>query len=306
MVRALGAATRGTKVIGGLASVDALSMPESMRRYALDHGLMPLQGLDDACAVLACWAGYAAFRRKLEQDGPPALPAALAPLDPRRGRLLDEWQSKTRLAAFGLPVPAGLVAGPAEIGRAVAGFDGPVAIKALAAALPHKTEAGAVMLGIRGAGEAVEAARRIGANVAAHKPDLRVERFLVEPMVEGALGELLVGVKRDPQFGLVLVIAAGGILVELLRDSVSLLLPVTEGEVGAALRRLKSFALFDGFRGRPRADLAAAVAAILAIARYAEAHRDRLLELDVNPLMLLPEGRGALAVDALIVEAAAS
>ena len=297
MVRALGAATRGTKVIAGLASVDALSMPESMRRYALDHGLMPLQGLDDACAVLARWAAYAAFRRKLE-------PAALAPLDPRRGRLLDEWESKTRLAAFGLPVPAGLVASAAEIGRAAGGFDGPVAIKALSAALPHKTEAGAVMLGIRGASEAVEGVRRIGANVAAHRPDLRIDRFLVEPMVEGVVGELLVGVKRDPQFGLVLVIAAGGILVELLRDSVSLLLPVSAGEVGAALRRLRSFALFDGFRGRPCADLPAAIAAILAIARYAEAHRERLLELDVNPLMLLPEGRGALAVDALIVEAA--
>jgi acyl-CoA synthetase (NDP forming) len=306
MVRALGAAARGTKVIAGLASVDALSMPGSMRRYALDHGLMPLQGLDDACAVLARWAAYAAFRRKLEQEGPPALPTALAPLDPRQGRLLDEWESKTRLAAFGLPVPAGLVAGAAEIGQAAGGFDGPVAIKALSAALPHKTEAGAVMLGIQGADAAGEAARRIGANVAAHKPDLRIDRFLVEPMVEGAVGELLVGVKRDPQFGLVLVIAAGGILVELLRDSVSLLLPVTEGEVEAALRRLKSFALFDGFRGRPRSDLPAAIAAILAIARYAEAHRQHLLELDVNPLMLLPEGKGALAVDALIVEAAGS
>jgi acyl-CoA synthetase (NDP forming) len=304
MVRALGAATRGTEVIAGLASVDALSMPESMRRYALDHGLVPLQGLDDACAVLARWAGYAAFRRKLEQQGPPALPAALPPLDPRQGRLLDEWESKTRLASFGLPVPAGVVAGAAEIGRAADNFDGPLAIKALSAALPHKTEAGGVMLGVRGASEAVEAARRIAASVASHKPDLRLDRFLVEPMVEGAVGELLVGVKRDPQFGLVLVIAAGGILVELLRDSVSLLLPVTEGEVEAALRGLKSFALFDGFRGGPRADLPAAIAAILAIARYAEANRERLLELDVNPLLLLPEGQGALAVDALIVEAA--
>jgi acyl-CoA synthetase (NDP forming) len=307
MVRALGAATRGTKVIAGLASVEALSMPESMRRYALGQGLMPLQGLDDACAVLARWAAYAAFRRKLEQDGPPALPAPLAPLDPRQGcRLLDEWESKTRLAAFGLPVPAGRVAGVTEIGRAAASFDGPVAIKALSAALPHKTEAGAVMLGIRGANAAIEAVRRIGANVAAHKPDLRIDRFLIEPMVEGAVGELLVGVKRDPQFGLVLVIAAGGIFVELLRDSVSLLLPVSAGEVEAALRRLKSFALFDGFRGRPRADLPAAIAAILSIARYAEAQCDRLLELDVNPLMLLPEGKGALAVDALIVEASGS
>jgi acetate---CoA ligase (ADP-forming) len=309
MVRALGAASRATGVIGGLASVDALSMPESMRRYALERDLLPLQGLDDACAVLACWAAYGEFRRNLAREGPPALPQPLAPLSPCGRRLLDEQESKTRLAAYGLPVPAGAAVTAAGIGEAAARFDGPVAIKALSAALPHKTEAGAVMLGIRGADEARKAAQRIAANVAAHDPKLRIDRFLVEPMVEGAVGELLVGIKRDPQFGLVLVMAAGGILAELLRDSVSLLLPVTEGEVEAALRRLRSFALFDGFRGRKRADLPAAVAAILAVARYAEANSDRLLELDVNPLLLLPAGegagKGALAVDALIVEAAA-
>ena len=177
-----------------------------------------------------------------------------------------------------------------------------MAIKALSAALPHKTEAGAVILGVRGAAEAEAAAARITANVAAHDPALRLDRFLIEPMVQDAVGELLVGVKRDPQFGLVLVIAAGGILVELLRDSVSLLLPVAADEIETALRRLKSFALFDGFRGRPRADIPAAVAAILAIARYAEENKDQLLELDVNPLLLRPEGKGAIAVDALIVE----
>jgi len=170
-------------------------------------------------------------------------------------------------------------------------------------ALPHKTEAGAVALGVQGSAEAVAAAGRIARNVAAHDANVCVDRFLIEPMVQDAVGELLVGVKRDRQFGLVLVIAAGGILVELLRDSVSLLLPVSAGEIEAAMRRLKSFALFDGFRGRPRADIPAAVAAILAIARYAEANKDRLLELDVNPLLLRPEGKGAIAVDALIVEA---
>src|SRR5262249_34004263 len=86
MVRALGTASRETGVIGGLASVDALSMPESMRHYALEEGRMPLQGLDDACAVLACWAAYAAFQRRLECEGPPALPPVLAPIQagPRR------------------------------------------------------------------------------------------------------------------------------------------------------------------------------------------------------------------------------
>ena len=303
MVRALGAARRGTNVIGALASVDPLSMPESMRRHVMQQGLLPLPGLDDACAVLARWAAYAEFRRKVERDGPPAPPLAVSPIDRGTRQLLDEWESKARLSAMGLGVPAGAVASAADVARVAGGFDGPLAIKGLSPALPHKTEAGAVALGVQGSAEAVAAAGRIARNVAAHDANVCVDRFLIEPMVQDAVGELLVGVKRDPQFGLVLVIAAGGILVELLRDSVSLLLPVSAGEIEAAMRRLKSFALFDGFRGRPRADIPAAVAAILAIARYAEANKDRLLELDVNPLLLRPEGKGAIAVDALIVEA---
>src|SRR5690606_20804748 len=119
--------------------------------------------------------------------------------------------------------------------------------------------------------------------------------------VDGAVAEVIVGVRRDPLFGLVLVIGAGGILVELLRDAQRLLLPASPAEIEAAIRRLKTFPLLDGFRGRPKGDLPALVAAIQAIARYAEA--ERLVELDVNPLMVLPVGQGAVAVDALIVEA---
>ncbi len=305
MVRALGAACRGTAVVGALASVDPLSMPQSMRRYVLSQGLLPLQGLDDACAVLARWAGHAELCRRLEREEAPALPLAPARLDGRSRRVLDEAESKTRLAAAGLTVPKAVVVPPADVASAAGDLKGPLAIKALSADLPHKTEAGGVVLGVRGGAAADEAVQRIRRSLAQHAPGLRLDRLLVEPMVEGAVAELLVGVKRDPQFGLVLVIAAGGTLVELLHDSASLLLPASAAEIEAALRRLKSFHLLDGFRGRPRADLAAAVAAIQAVARYAEANRERLWELDVNPLLVLPEGKGAVAVDALIVEAEA-
>ncbi len=302
MVRAMGRAVRETGVIGGLVSVDPLSMPESMRRYALEHGLLPLQGLDDACAVLARWASYAEYRRTVERAGAPALPLRLRATRGPERRALDEWESKTRLAGFGLSVSQGIVASATGVGAALAKFERSVAIKALSAALPHKTEAGAVVLDVRGAAEAESAVERIRCQVAAYDPAVSVDRFLVEPMVDGAVAELLVGIKRDAQFGLVLVIAAGGILVELLRDSASLLLPVTALDIHKALRRLTSFPLLEGFRGRPRADLKAAVDAILAIARYAEANAERLVELDVNPLLVLPQGQGAIAVDALIIE----
>jgi acyl-CoA synthetase (NDP forming) len=112
--------------------------------------------------------------------------------------------------------------------------------------------------------------------------------------------ELLVGVTRDAQFGLSLTIGAGGALVELLADSRTLLFPVTEGAVGDALDGLKAAALLAGYRGGPTGDRRAAVNAVMAIAAYADAHAERLEELDVNPLMVLPQGQGAVAADALI------
>ena len=125
------------------------------------------------------------------------------------------------------------------------------------------------------------------------------DELLVERMVTGAVCELIIGVKADPQFGLALVIGAGGILAELLKDTVTLLLPTSRQEIERALGRLRIAALIDGFRGR-QGDRAAVVGAIEAVARFAEAHAPYLEELDVNPLLVLPPGHGAVAVDALL------
>jgi hypothetical protein len=118
-------------------------------------------------------------------------------------------------------------------------------------------------------------------------------------MVAGAVCELIIGVKTDPQFGLALVIGAGGILTEFLKDAVTLLLPTSRQEIERALGRLRIAALIDGFRGR-KGDRAAVIGAIEAVARFAQAHGPYIEELDVNPLMVLPPGQGAVAVDALL------
>ncbi len=123
-------------------------------------------------------------------------------------------------------------------------------------------------------------------------------------MAEPPVAELIVGITRDPQFGLALVLGAGGVLVEMVRDSATLLLPTDRAAVERALSGLRIAKLLAGYRGRAAGDMAAAVDAVLAVAAFAEAERDRLIELDVNPLFVLPVGRGAVAVDALIVLAA--
>jgi acyl-CoA synthetase (NDP forming) len=165
----------------------------------------------------------------------------------------------------------------------------PVAVKALG--LAHKTDSGAVSLNLENAdavATAVEAMEGIS------------ERFVVAEMVTNAVAELIVGVHRDEQFGPTLLIGFGGVMVEILRDSANLLMPTSRETVLGALLSLKSAKLLQGYRGAPVADIEAAVDSIMAVSRFAEDHAERLLELDVNPLLVLPEGLGAVAVDALV------
>ena len=144
----------------------------------------------------------------------------------------------------------------------------------------------------------------MSAAISRYQPGLKAERFLIEKQVTNAVAEMIVGVKRDPGFGLVLVVGAGGILVEMVQDAASLLLPTDRAEVERAIRGLKVAKLLAGYRGKPAADVDAVIDAVMAVARFADAYRDRLVELDVNPLLVLPEGQGAVAVDALIVMSA--
>ena len=203
----------------------------------------------------------------------------------------DEAEAKALLARHGLPVPKGrTVQTPDEAASAAATLGFPVALKALGIA--HKSEQGAVRLGL---------ADTDAVGVAANDLAGLGSGLYVEAMVRGGVAELIVGVTRDPLFGPVMTVGAGGVLVELLQDSATLLLPASAAEIEAALRGLKLFPLLDGFRGRPKADLAAAVEAISGIAAFALAHAGSIRELDINPLIVCGQGEGAWIADALLV-----
>lgn len=174
----------------------------------------------------------------------------------------------------------------------------PLVLKAISRDLPHKTEAGGVALNLHDAAAVAVAVTRMSASLAAYRTPVVLEDVLLEPMAKPAVVEILVGVRREPGFGLALVIGAGGILVELMQDSCSLLLPTNEQTIREALMRLKIAPVLAGFRQRPGVDFDAAVQAILAIARYALSHAGQLVELEVNPLLL--HTQGCTAVDALI------
>ncbi len=270
------------------------SLPETLgartREKCLSGGVVPLQGQREALEALA-FAGAVGRTWRCGENPELQLPAADAASSQHRIRTLGEDEAKAALAKFGVPVGRS-ISGPAQnAASAAASLGFPVVIKAIGAHLEHKTEVGGVVLNVRSAAEASAAAARLSA---------LSDTVLVEPMISDGVAELLVGVIVDPQFGLVLVIGAGGVLTELLADSVSLLPPWTRESIDAALPRLKVARLLAGFRGKPTGDLAALTEAVLGVARYAAAHRDRLSELDVNPIIVRPAGKGAVAVDALI------
>lgn len=281
-------------------------LPATARDRMIASGVAPMQGIDEAVAAFAASARYGSVRARVR--GTPGGIAALhlpAHAELPSGRaLLGEYESKQLLAAYGLTVPPARLAdaGAARASAAELGF--PVALKLAVPALPHKTEAGAVRLGLKNESELSAAIAEMRAILAAQVPPVVAETFLIERMAEAPVGELIVGITRDRQFGLALVLGAGGVLVEMVRDSATLLLPTDRAAVERALSGLRIAKLLAGYRGRAAGDMAAAVDAVLAVAAFAEAERDRLIELDVNPLFVLPAGRGAVAVDALIVRAA--
>ncbi len=281
-IRALRDATLDAGIPAAVASVLPESFPQRARDEALTAGLCPLQGLDEALGALGACGRLGA---RLTAGRPPVYPAVT---EAAAGAVsLDERAAKEVLAAAGVSIPAGRLVSPHEAGAAAAALGFPVVAKLASPDLPHKAVAGAVSLGLS-SGEEVDAA--VGEMLARHS-GLSLSGVIVERMVEEAVCELLVGSRHDPAFGHVLVVGSGGVLVELVADTVALLPPVERGEVEAAFRRLRIW---------PRlavADISAAVGAVLAIAGLLEREGSRILELEVNPLLVLR--RGAVAVDAL-------
>ncbi len=202
--------------------------------------------------------------------------------------VMTEHEGKQLLEAFGLNIPEGRVCTPAEAVATANSLGYPVAVKISSTTILHKTEVGGVALNLK-TGAEVEAAAILMSKLG--------DELLIERMVQGAVAELIVGITRDPQFGLALVIGAGGIFTELLKDSITLLLPCSHYEILRALKKLKVWKLVEGFRGKS-GDQEATIAAIKSISAFAAAYKDEVEELDINPLFVLQNG--AVAADALI------
>ena len=265
---------------------DVISEPVVAR--LMKDGVAMLGGIDDGIAGIQAAVDVGAVWSK------PLSPLLLSNFGQQQDgpiNMVNEAESKALLAQNGIPVPAAQVVRSAEEAAAAAEALGyPVVVKALGVA--HKTDVGGVRLHL-GSPDDVSAAVKEMSELS--------DSYLVEKMVEGVVAELIVGVARDEQFGPYLVVGGGGILVEMMKDSASLLMPTSRDRVLDALSLLKCAPLLKGFRGAPPADLNAAADVILAVADMVENDPSSIIELDINPLMLLPEGKGVVAADALII-----
>lgn len=298
--RALCEAVRGgtDRLVLCFNSFAAGDLDQEVVRPLAGAGIPFLEGSDTTLLALRHLREYREFLARPVVQHPAGATRSARP--PDASGVLSGAEAMRLLRECGIPLVETHPAKDAEQAvRAaeVAGY--PVALKIDSPDIVHKTDVGGVRLGCADAAAVSEGAIAMLAEVRRRAPAARIEGVLVQPMLAGGT-EMIVGIKRDPLFGPAIVCGFGGIFVEVLRDVVVRVPPLDHAEALAMLAELRGAALLRGVRGRPPADVAALAAALVGVARLAEAHRDSLRALDLNPLVVLDEGRGAVAVDWLI------
>ena len=294
--RAFMRATREAGIPGAVCSSLPENLDTQIQQFLKDHDTAPLQGIGESVQAIAAATVFGRQRKKhLTQAR--SISFAIA------GRTansitLDEWQGKKLLENAGIPIPAGELVTVDGVSAAADRLGYPVALKLVSADLPHKTEAGAVRLNLESATQVSDAEKAIQRAVQDYSADLSQECFLVEKMVANSIAELLVGIHNDGQFGHTLTLASGGALVELVADSVTILLPTPREDITTALHSLQVAKLLRGFRNRPAADVDQLVDTICTIVAFARQLGAKLDELDINPLIVHPDG--CTAADVLL------
>ncbi|HKC44462.1 MAG TPA: acetate--CoA ligase family protein [Burkholderiales bacterium] len=273
--------------------------PAAYRRRVERAGCLYFEDSVRACIALGALRTLFALHAEARASAPPDPCAEDFPAIPDHPT--DEVEAKRILAAAGIPVIAeALVASPEEAAAAAARLEFPVAMKIVSPEIAHKTEIGGVLLGVATPEEARRGYAALVAAAAEKAPAARVRGVAVSRMIADAV-ETILGVVQDPVFGPVVMFGLGGVFVETLRDVTFRAAPFDAGEAVRMIGEVKGSALLRGARGKPPADVAALAAALAALSRLAAARRDDFAAIDVNPFAVLPAGRGAVALDALLV-----
>jgi len=277
-----------------LMVLSLIAPPDIVARYEAAGYLV----FEDPRRAIAAVAALAEFGESFARTPPPP-PALPGPLPALPEGLPSERDAKLLLAAAGIPVvEERLIQNADAAADAARELGGPVAMKLSAPGLAHKTEIGGVLLDIGTPEAAREGYETLMGR--AEAAGIGPEGVLVAPMVAGGV-ETILGVQRDPLFGPAVMFGLGGVFVEVLGDVVFRLAPFGLDEARRMIREIKGFKLLEGVRGAPPADLEALAEALVRLSVLAAAEEARIESIDVNPFLVLPEGQGALALDAVIV-----
>ena len=278
------------------APVFAIALPDATESLALlNAGGVPSFRTVESCAdVLSLIANET---QPAKQSTPVLPPAAKNLLDRNGDGVLNEVEAGEVFSALGIRGPAQIVVGVGEPMTAPLPFDYPVVAKLLSAGLPHKTEYGAITVGIGSPEELERVIAEMKAKVAEEAPKVRIDGILVQKMTYG-LCEVLIGLTRDPCIGPMVTVGMGGTLAEIYRDASVRPAPVTETVAGEMLEEVRGFEVLRGYRGAPPGDMAAIIRAVSAVSSLAI--DERVAEAEINPLLVSTRGQGAVLLDALI------
>jgi acetate---CoA ligase (ADP-forming) len=276
------------------------TLPSDFARTELaKSGVVVLSGLTHAGVAMRQMMQYAKFKL-----APPADATASTPGDISahlKSATLSEFDSKSLLREAGIALPDEvLVTERGGLDAAIARVDFPLVMKIQSRDIPHKSEVGGVRVNIATKGEAFAAYQTLLDNARRHRPDAVVQGVLVGPLAKKGV-EIIVGTLLDATFGPMIMVGLGGITTELFRDVIYRPAPVSASEAAAMLAELKAAPLLNGFRGAAKADIPALSQLISQISVIASAYRGDISEIEINPVLVHPEGQGVTIVDALVV-----
>ena len=271
-------------------------------RDIMEAGNVPLlQGTREGLLAVNNLIKYAEFLRKPVPVFTIKRNDSAHKMLPEGDAVLTEFESKKLVAQYGIPVTKEyLCRSKDEALNKAEEFGYPLVMKVISKEIQHKTEAGVVKLNIKNAAEAGQAYDEVIRNAAAYNPNAIVQGVLCYRMIEEPIAEAIVGVLSDPYFGPAVIFGLGGILVEIFKDRALLIPPFEREEVRRAIDLTKGSKLLYGFRGKPKGDIEALIDVIMKVGEMTVDLAGRIDALDINPLLILPKGKGVIAADALV------
>ena len=271
----------------GLPAIICATLPENMdletRQLLISKGVAPMQGIHETLNAIQDSANWKEARSYILSEKPEHL---LRAIPSSEKRVLPESEGKDWFKRNSFNVPEGKIVSAQQLGKAANAVGYPVALKMISRRLAHKTEAGAVVLNLKDEDSLRLAASKMKSDVAAYDAKAVSDLFLVEAMSPNPLAELIINFRQDPQFGAALVLGSGGVLVELLADSATLLLPTRPVEIIRVLKSLRVGRLLEGFRGRPAADIEQVAAEIYKLSVTYQKNMKTIAEIEINPLFV--------------------